>query len=152
MEPLNAPFVSSLTPEQVRHIKVVQLIIRDYVQVASWGIIKMNDYLVSGTRQQYWEEFFVKHVMSVSLVLLPPIKWALTRARPYNRYFRGKSRQYCRDYFVMKAKTGSSLLISQGREILNPLETLICISIFLSQSKETLTIMFMRLVRNHQAF
>merc|ERR1719237_1401429 len=48
MEPLNAPFVSSLTPEQV----------------ASWGIIKMNDYLVSGTRQQYWEEFFVKHVMS----------------------------------------------------------------------------------------
>merc|ERR1712073_103944 len=47
-EPLNAPFVSSLTPEQV----------------ASWGIIKMNDYLVSGTRQQYWEEFFVKHVMS----------------------------------------------------------------------------------------
>merc|ERR1712223_2016209 len=47
-ESLNAPFVSSLTPEQV----------------ASWGIIKMNDYLVSGTRQQYWEEFFVKHVMS----------------------------------------------------------------------------------------
>ena len=33
--------------------------------VASWGIIKMNDYLVSGTRQQYWEEYFVKHVMSV---------------------------------------------------------------------------------------
>jgi len=24
----------------------------------------MNDYLVSGTRQQYWEEYFVKHVMS----------------------------------------------------------------------------------------
>jgi len=46
--PGNQPFVSSLTPEQV----------------ASWGIIKMNDYLVSGTRQQYWEEFFVKHVMS----------------------------------------------------------------------------------------
>ena len=67
MEPLNAPFVSSLTPEQVHHVKIVQLIIRDYVQVASWGIIKMNDYLVSGTRQQYWEEFFVKHVMSVSL-------------------------------------------------------------------------------------
>lgn len=31
--------------------------------VASWGIIKMNDYLVSGTRQQYWEEYFVKNVM-----------------------------------------------------------------------------------------
>lgn len=41
-------FVSSLTTEQI----------------ASWGIVKMNDYLVSGTRQQYWEEFFVKHVMS----------------------------------------------------------------------------------------
>ena len=25
----------------------------------------MNDYLISGTRQQYWEEYFVKHVMSV---------------------------------------------------------------------------------------
>merc|ERR1719410_2323126 len=31
--------------------------------VASWGIIKMNDYLISGTRQQYWEEYFVKNVM-----------------------------------------------------------------------------------------
>lgn len=41
-------FVSSLTTEQI----------------ASWGIVKMNDYLVSGTRQQYWEEYFVKHVMS----------------------------------------------------------------------------------------
>jgi len=45
---LNGSFISSLTPDQV----------------ASWGIIKMNDYLVSGTRQQYWEEYFVKHVMS----------------------------------------------------------------------------------------
>ena len=70
-EPLNAPFVSSLTPEQVHctyFVKIIQIVIRDYIQVASWGIIKMNDYLVSGTRQQYWEEFFVKHVMSVSLV------------------------------------------------------------------------------------
>ena len=49
------------------NFKIIQLIICNYVQVASWGIIKMNDYLVSGTRQQYWEEFFVKHVMSVSL-------------------------------------------------------------------------------------
>ena len=46
-------------------IKIIQIC--PIVQVASWGIIKMNDYLVSGTRQQYWEEFFVKHVMSVSL-------------------------------------------------------------------------------------
>eukprot|EP00092_Neocalanus_flemingeri_P007042 GFUD01007606.1.p1 GENE.GFUD01007606.1~~GFUD01007606.1.p1 ORF type:complete len:568 (-),score=141.64 GFUD01007606.1:432-2135(-) len=45
---MNGSFISSLTPDQV----------------ASWGIIKMNDYLVSGTRQQYWEEYFVKHVMS----------------------------------------------------------------------------------------
>jgi hypothetical protein len=51
---INIPFVSSLTPEQV----------------ASWGIIKMNDYLVSGTRQQYWEEYFVKHVMSVGIALV----------------------------------------------------------------------------------
>jgi len=33
-------------------------------QVASWGVIKMNDYLISGTRQQYWEEYFVKQVMA----------------------------------------------------------------------------------------
>jgi len=33
-------------------------------KVATWGIIKMNDYLVSGTRQQYWEEYFVKNVMA----------------------------------------------------------------------------------------
>ena len=48
-----------------QRIKIIQIC--PIVQVASWGIIKMNDYLVSGTRQQYWEEFFVKHVMSVSL-------------------------------------------------------------------------------------
>jgi len=41
-------FVPTLTPEQV----------------ASWGVIKMNDYLISGTRQQYWEEYFVKQVMA----------------------------------------------------------------------------------------
>jgi len=32
-------------------------------KIASWGIVKMNDYLVTGTRQQYWEEIFVKNVM-----------------------------------------------------------------------------------------
>ena len=47
---LNGTFVATLSAEKV----------------ASWGIIKMNDYLVSGTRQQYWEEYFVKNVMAVS--------------------------------------------------------------------------------------
>lgn len=32
-------------------------------QIAGWGIVKMNDYLLTGTRQQYWEENFVKNVM-----------------------------------------------------------------------------------------
>ena len=32
-------------------------------KVSSWGVIKMNEYLVTGTRQQYWEEHFVKNVM-----------------------------------------------------------------------------------------
>jgi len=45
---LNGTFVQTLSAEKV----------------ASWGIIKMNDYLVSGTRQQYWEEYFVKNVMA----------------------------------------------------------------------------------------
>jgi len=45
---VGSTFTPTLTPEQV----------------ASWGIIKMNDYLISGTRQQYWEEYFVKHVMA----------------------------------------------------------------------------------------
>jgi len=44
---LNGTFVPTISPDTV----------------ASWGIIKMNDYLVSGTRQQYWEEYFVKNVM-----------------------------------------------------------------------------------------
>lgn len=44
---LNGTFVPTLSPDTV----------------ASWGIIKMNDYLISGTRQQYWEEYFVKNVM-----------------------------------------------------------------------------------------
>ena len=48
---LNGTFVPTINPETV----------------ASWGIIKMNDYLVSGTRQQYWEEYFVKNVMGVSI-------------------------------------------------------------------------------------
>ena len=106
MEPLNAPFVSSLTPEQVHQVKVVQLIIRDYVQVASWGIIKMNDYLVSGTRQQYWEEFFVKHVMSVSLV---------------SSYKLGSNPGHITDISEGNLySTVGIILISLGREILGP--------------------------------
>lgn len=35
-------------------------------RVASLGIVKMNDYLVSGTRQQFWEEYYVKVIMQVS--------------------------------------------------------------------------------------
>jgi len=27
--------------------------------------VQLNDYLVTGTRQQYWEELFVKHIMEV---------------------------------------------------------------------------------------
>ena len=50
---LNGTFVPTLSAETV----------------ASWGIIKMNDYLVSGTRQQYWEEYFVKNVMGVGFNL-----------------------------------------------------------------------------------
>ena len=50
---LNGTFVATLSAETV----------------SSWGIIKMNDYLVSGTRQQYWEEYFVKNVMGVSFTI-----------------------------------------------------------------------------------
>ena len=32
---------------------------------AQLGVIKMNDYLIKGTRQQFWEENFVKGVMQV---------------------------------------------------------------------------------------
>ena len=34
-------------------------------RVASLGIVKMNAYLVTGTRQQFWEEYFVKVIMQV---------------------------------------------------------------------------------------
>ena len=36
-------------------------------RVASLGIVKMSAYLVTGTRQQFWEEYFVKVIMQVSL-------------------------------------------------------------------------------------
>ena len=36
-------------------------------RIKELGIIKMNDYLSTGTRQQFWEEYYVKVVMQVSL-------------------------------------------------------------------------------------
>ena len=41
-----------LTPERIKEL----------------GIIKMNDYLSTGTRQQFWEEYYVKVVMQVSIL------------------------------------------------------------------------------------
>ena len=35
-------------------------------RIKELGIIKMNDYLSSGTRPQFWEEYFVKVIMHVS--------------------------------------------------------------------------------------
>ena len=35
-------------------------------RIKEMGIIKMNDYLSTGTRQQFWEEYYVKVVMQVS--------------------------------------------------------------------------------------
>ena len=39
-----------LTPERIKEL----------------GITKMNEYLTHGTRQQFWEEYYVKVVMQVS--------------------------------------------------------------------------------------
>ena len=36
-------------------------------RIKELGIIKMNDYLSTGTRQQFWEEYYVKVVMQVSI-------------------------------------------------------------------------------------
>lgn len=35
-------------------------------RIKELGIVKMNDYLATGTRQQFWEEYYVKVVMQVS--------------------------------------------------------------------------------------
>ena len=35
-------------------------------RIKDLGVIKMNDYLISGTRPQFWEEYFVKVIMHVS--------------------------------------------------------------------------------------
>ena len=35
-------------------------------RIKELGVIKMNDYLSSGTRPQFWEEYFVKVIMHVS--------------------------------------------------------------------------------------
>ena len=39
-------------------------------RIKELGVIKMNDYLSSGTRPQFWEEYFVKVIMHVSYRLL----------------------------------------------------------------------------------
>ena len=38
-------------------------------RIKELGVIKMNDYLASGTRPQFWEEYFVKVIMHVSYAL-----------------------------------------------------------------------------------
>ena len=35
-------------------------------RIKELGVIKMNEYLSSGTRPQFWEEYFVKVIMHVS--------------------------------------------------------------------------------------
>ena len=39
-------------------------------RIKELGIIKMNDYLATGTRQQFWEEYYVKVVMQVRYFFL----------------------------------------------------------------------------------
>ena len=34
--------------------------------LSALGVIKMSDYLITGTKQQFWEEHFVKVIMQVS--------------------------------------------------------------------------------------
>jgi hypothetical protein len=40
-------------------------------RIKELGIIKMNDYLATGTRQQFWEEYYVKVVMQVIKFFFP---------------------------------------------------------------------------------
>ena len=47
-------------------------------RIKELGVIKMNDYLSSGTRPQFWEEYFVKVIMHVS--------WYITRTRDGHEY------------------------------------------------------------------
>ena len=35
-------------------------------RIKGLGVVKLNDYLVNGTRPQFWEEHFVKVIMHVS--------------------------------------------------------------------------------------
>ena len=36
--------------------------------LSALGVIKMSDYLITGTKQQFWEEHFVKVIMQVSVM------------------------------------------------------------------------------------
>ena len=102
------------------------------MQVASWGIMKMNDYLVSGTRQQYWEEFFVKHVMSVSL--LSPYKRSSNLGH-ITIFQREILMEAISQLFFDKHQIVEYLMpfdfsvknLAKVRDILSPLKTLICI-------------------------
>ena len=38
-------------------------------RIATLGIVKMNDYVKTGTRQQFWEEYYVRVVMQVHVGL-----------------------------------------------------------------------------------
>jgi len=37
-------------------------------RIKTLGIIKMNDYIKSGSRQQFWEEYYVRVVMQVKMI------------------------------------------------------------------------------------
>ncbi len=43
-------------------------------RIKTLGIVKMNDYIKSGTRQQFWEEYYVRVVMQVGGRILLRIK------------------------------------------------------------------------------
>ena len=53
---------------------------------ASLGIVKMEEYLVTGTRKQFWEERFVKGVIQVSqltfrVLFLFKFKWSIPHSK-----------------------------------------------------------------------
>jgi hypothetical protein len=38
-------------------------------RIKTLGVVKMNDYIKSGTRQQFWEEYYVRVIMQVTAML-----------------------------------------------------------------------------------
>ncbi len=58
---LNGPiWIWICNPEYYDMERLIAIIICNTV-----FFVQLNDYLVTGTRQQYWEELFVKHIMEV---------------------------------------------------------------------------------------